>query len=187
MTTEFEDYWGEVHRIIGTMSDFERGWYHALINTLWWNSNDPEEAPFVTRRMPLDGMYHEEDGGFFITGYSPSGQNTPAPHFYMEGSPAPDQVRIIFDPEKFRAVWAELDSEAAINYYRLIHIHTIRTGRTSWQDGSPWPDYHNHDLEIQLASTESNEGLPEDWEDYPGTYTTVTKTINEAEEDNDKA
>lgn len=135
----------KIHEVIGTMDDFERGWYHACITTLWWNAaHQPVEM-----RMPVD--YDEETKQYLITKYSPSGSNVPAPSFYQEGRLADDAKSYYFDAEKFEAVWEELDAEASLMYYRLYDHH----GK------------YFRELVIQMRSTEDPEGLPNDWDLYP--------------------
>ena len=140
----------DTHETLGSMDDFERGWYHACITTLWWNtwSGDYTTEPQVVElRMPVELV----EGKWLITAFSPSGSNVPAPSFYQEGQLADDAKKYYFDPKKFQAVWKELDYEASINYYRL----RVEGGEFLTE------------LIIQVASTESQHGLPDDWNIYP--------------------
>lgn len=159
--------WEDAHRIIGTMSEWERGWYHATIHTLWWNgayNTKPEGDGEVSRfRMPVE----DDKGKWVITRYSPSGTQQGSAGFYApDPEPADDLVTIYFDFEKFRAVWMELDSEAAIGYYRF-EVHRLQ---------------FIAELEILSACTESDLGVPSSWDVWPEglPITTVQKTAKEA-------
>jgi hypothetical protein len=141
----------DYHAVIGGMSEWERGWYHGLINSLYWNHSKTEyldEGEVDRHRIPVD----YDKGKWIIARYSPSGSQQHADHFFGPTPPeADDLVTIYFDEGKFRAVWIELDSEASIMYYRLITAKT---------------DYIT-ELEILVASTESERGLPVNWNDWP--------------------
>jgi hypothetical protein len=141
------DFYQKVHEIIGGMSEWERGWYHALVFTLWWNANEGS-GETATMRLPLDYF----DGKWVIARYSPSGSQQGAESFYSPTPPdAPDLIEVLFDEDKFRAMWVELDSEASINYYHLQYHHGQYTS----------------ELEVVIGCTESDEGIPEDWDTWP--------------------
>jgi hypothetical protein len=158
-----------IHDVIGGMSDFERGWYHATTTTLWWNAaHQPVEM-----RMPLD--WDEKKKLYLITNYSPTGNNKPAPSFYQQGQLAPDALAYYFDTEKFKAVWMELDYEASLMYYRLYEDVQIY----SRIDG-----YEHHELVIHLSSTEDPDGLQAGWDQYPTDYVTPIRREHDLEHSN---
>jgi hypothetical protein len=156
-----------IHDVISEMDDFERGWYHATITTLWWNAaHQPVEM-----RMPVD--WDMETKQYLITAYSPTGSNVPAPSFYQEGSLADDAKSYYFDAEKFKAVWMELDYEASLQYYRLYDVVQTFPNLS--------PDYHHHELAIQLSSTEDPDGLQHGWDQYPTDFNNPIERVEEIE------
>ena len=162
----------EANKILGEMSEFERGWYHACISNIFWNvGNDYETDPQVLEwRMPVD---LDQDGRWVITVYSPTGQNDPPKSFYDDGKRGEDAIDVIFDISKFRAVWMELDPHG-LNYCKLIDRVYV-----SGPVGLRTEDYYSHELIVLVASTESNLGMPDDWETPPhgdGTIETIRIT-----------
>lgn len=146
--------WEEVHKVIGEMSEWERGWYHAFVMGLFFNGGDSSGA-IVEVRVPLQG-FMRNDNPLVITRYSRSGSQRHAESFYSPEPPdADDLITIEFDPVKFRATFMELDAEACIEQYRLI----TRRYESEW---SKWVE-----LVVQVATTESDFGIPEEWEDDP--------------------
>jgi hypothetical protein len=149
-----DNFHDNVHATIGGMSEWERGWYHACISTLWWNSNQGE-GPTARCRLPVDYF----DGKWTIARYSPSGSQQGSEGFYAPTPPpAPDLIEVLFDEDKFRACWAELDYEAAINYYHLEYHHGQYFG----------------EIEVVIGCTESHAGLPDDWDTWPEAKPPVT-------------
>jgi len=143
-----------VHEVIGRMSEWERGWYHAAIETILWNSTYIQEktkldgGEYVTMRMPIE----YEDGEWIIARYSPSGTQRHAESFYSETPPdADDLITIKFDELNFRATWMEIDSEAALMFYQLVKTSTEFVT----------------DLEIRIACSETDLGVPGSWELWP--------------------
>lgn len=162
----------ERHGVIGEMTEFERGWYHAFVSSLWWNALPEDDRGVSKHRVPVDWEREVED--WVITVYSPSGENKPAPHFYMEGELAGDARPIIFDPKKLMATWMELDSEAAISYYQLY------TCITRWPPvGLREEWYDSKELEIAVYCTEGDHDFPEGWDVWPGEVVAdVVKTMD---------
>jgi len=145
-----QGFYDKVHDTIGGMTEWERGWYHAAIHMVFWNGTeeDFEDGEVRRHRLPLDYI----DGQWIIARYSPSGSQKGSEGFYApDPPPADDLVTIVFDPEKWRSVWVELDSEAAISYYALEYHHGQFTD----------------ELVCVSACTESDKGLPSSWEVWP--------------------
>lgn len=158
------DFWQWVHDTVGEMSEWERAWYKAVIESAFFNgTEEPLEDGEVRRfRIPVDSF----DGEWIIARYSPSGSQQHSLGFYApDPPPAEDLIEIRFDEDKFRAMWAEVDSEARLCYYYLeYHIHR-----------------YGDELMLVHAITESDLGLPSSWDLWPEIKPAIT--INHKEEE----
>jgi hypothetical protein len=150
------DLYKTSHATIATMSEWERGWYHSFIMSLWYNGFEDMTEPTIKWRIPVD--YDKEAEDWLICRYSPTGSQRHAESFYApEPPPVDDLTDILWSEDKLRAVWVELDPHG-LNYYRL--------------------EYHARDFYseayLYLASTESHTGLPHGWDRWPEAKDPIT-------------
>jgi hypothetical protein len=166
--------WEEVHKTIGEMSEWERGWYHALVMTVFFEESHRDDEGGVDGpwrvRIPVDVL---DEGKPVICRYSKSGQQQHAESFYSpQPEDAPDLIEVLFDPKKFEATWMELDSEACLMYYRLLLVTTVMPAQEHLRE-IRWDSW-----EVEVACTEHPNGIPEAWENiaWPGEFATETVT-----------
>lgn len=140
-----------IHNYIGAAPDHARGYYLGLTKMLAYASQFAKGDVYGIDVDP-------EDFGY---GYSPSGEQRHAEHFYSpEPEAAPDLIRHTFDPVLFLCVAEEWDEMqlTAWNFELVEYKHEPVGLRKKWMT--------TYGLRITTACTESDTGVPDDFDGW---------------------